>query len=552
MRFWFWSCLLFGVVGSIYYLWFTELPLGVPYEWEWHRVPPEPDSWWNLAAVGVTAGFYLAFVEAGAKWLIRGGSHPNVRLKTAAWLAGLVAAAFTWIWVVQEFAPMRCRIGKGAFVLYYPASSGYFTKVRYKSPDPIPFLAGYENLMRQGEVLHVGTHPPGLFLLFHGLFAICDIPPIATILDATEAESFREAATYVATNSARSSMPLLPADRRVLWMATLLVMSCASLAVVPLFGLIARTQTAATAWRAAALWPAVPTVAIFSPKSDAAYAFVGLLMVITWLGAVDRRSFVLAFVSGLVVWVGLMMSLAFLPIVLFMVIAGWRPPPAPGADAGAAGIVGRIKSFWKRGPSLECIAGGFGGVLVPTTILAFAFEIDMITVWWLNYRNHSNFYLQFPRTYWKWLLENPVELMFSAGWPLLLLAICSVVSAVRSRRIFDPPVVAGVLLVWGTLWLTGKNSSEAARLWIIFIPWLVWLAGLQLGKLNAESSPRWFNPFAVILALQLIVGALTVARISGFGHPQRDVHYVRRPVKVSLPDEGVAGAPARWPGRHGI
>jgi len=35
---------------------------------------------------------------------------------------------------------------------------------------------------------------------------------------------------------------------------------------------------------------------------------------------------------------------------------------------------------------------------------------------------HAGFYRHYARTYWKWLLVNPVELSYSAGWPVAILA----------------------------------------------------------------------------------------------------------------------------------
>ena len=62
------------------------------------------------------------------------------------------------------------------------------------------------------------------------------------------------------------------------------------------------------------------SAAIFVPKSDVAFALIGLLIVWTWWTASDRRSVVLAFLAGILAWCGLMMSLALLPVLLFAAI----------------------------------------------------------------------------------------------------------------------------------------------------------------------------------------------------------------------------------------
>jgi hypothetical protein len=557
LRPWFWVCLCAGVVGSQLYLWATQLPLGIPGEWTWSRSAAELDSLVNMIGVLVAAVLYVAFVEWGAARLSGPAAGTIRTVRITALLAGLVGASFAWLWIVQEAAPVRSRLGKSAFLLYYPGSSGYFTKSRYEEPDAASLLAGYEALMRERDVLHVGTHPPGLFLIFHGLIRVCQQPSsLATYLDATQPRSFRDACDVIAGNSVRSvpPRPLLPADRRVLWLATLIVLACASLAVVPLYVLIRRTGDAAAAWRAAALWPAIPAVAAFVPKSDVAFAFLGLLMVCAWLAALDRRSTVLAFLTGLLVWCGLMLSLAFLPVLLFMAIAGWRSKNAGGriAEDSSEGCAsdssfprrressvrgdvevenlthaqqkwttkvstsaGGLKNWLAGSPPVLCVIAATAGFVIPTLLLGWCCRINMLSVWWLNYQNHSAFYSQYPRTYWKWLLENPVELAFAGGWPVMLLSAGFVWGAVRSRSLTVPPVI-GVVVVWGILWLTGKNSGEAARLWIVFLPWLVWLAGLRLAEIRQEGTREWLRPATVILSLQLLVCALTVARVSGF------------------------------------
>ena len=552
MRFWFWVCLLIGVAGAQVFLWFTTIPLGIPGEWIWHRILVEPDTAWNLLGLAAAAILYILFVEAGSRRIQKLSPSRFRTLELAGWLTALVAVSFTWLWLVQECAPTRNRLGKSAFVLYYHGSSGYFTRARYESPDPQKFLEGYEGLMREGDVLHVGTHPPGLFLAFHGMISICQQSTLlAGFLDATQPASFREACDVIAQNAARKAgRPLLPLDRRVLWLATLLVLVSAACAVIPLFALVATTHDFTTAWRIAALWPAVPAVAVFIPKSDVVYSLVGLLIVCSWLASTRRQSPALGLLTGLLAWCGLMMSLAFLPVLLFTALIGWNLPRQTNDSLPDDSNRSLLKGWIQGRPPWQCVVSGMAGFLIPTLLMGWCFRINLFVVWWLNYRNHAGFYAQFPRTYWRWLLENPIELAFAAGWPVAFLALSAIVCACWQKRLWNQPRVFAVVLVWGALWLTGKNSSEAARLWIVFLPWLVWLAADYFSAKDRDES-RWWNrsatvaargkrgqtlsghtisnsnrlpskgsdPFyhgLLVLMLQLITSALTVARVSGF------------------------------------
>lgn len=511
MRLWSWILLLTTSIASAAYLWLVPLPLGIPGEWTWQRIAAEPDLPWNLVGVTIAAALYVAFVHAGARQL----QHSTSPIKLTGWLIGLVVMGFAWLWTIQESAPIINRMGKSAFVLYYASSSGYFTRTRYEDPNAREFLGNYEELMREGDVLHVGTHPPGLFLIFHALINACQQAPWLQLLDATQPASFREACDVIARNSLRSEppRPFLPTDRRVLWMATLLVMSSASLTVLPLFALLRRCVDSVSAWRGAALWPAIPAVAIFVPKSDVAYAFVGALILASWLAAIERKSLLFGMMTGLLTWCGLMMSLAFLPVVLLTAIVGWNSGSLLGKSAPEAALKA---NSWKTSlPPIGCLLAAIAGFAMPIGVMGWLYGINMVTIWRLNYLNHASFYAKYSRTYWMWLLENPLELAFAAGWPVFVLAILAVMTTLRTRWQPQLRFVSGILIVWGALWVTGKNSGEAARLWIIFLPWLVWLAGLKLAEFE-NDGPRWRSPGNVLLAMQLVVCALTVIRISGF------------------------------------
>ena len=492
---------------------------------------------WNLAGAMVAAALLIAFVRKGSHRLTGSVNRPWYRLEIVAWHFGLVAISFAWLWIIQECTPVKNRLGKAAFVLYYANSSGYFTRARYDQPDSIELLAGYEDLMKQGDVLHTGTHPPGLFLAFHGLIATCSSSPaLCAVLDVTQPASFREAMDVIAATNLRRAVPrrLLPADRQVLWLATLLVMLSASLTVIPLYGLIRRTCSIQAAWIGASLWPALPAVAIFIPKSDTMFPLLGLTILWLWLTAWDQRSLVVAFFAGFVIWIGLLCSLAFLPVLLAAALMtlgkAWLVPLANGVlSVNVPPRSNQSETIGFR-RSVRVAAAGFGFV-VPSICLWCTANVNMFNVWLLNYRNHAGFYQQYSRTYWKWLLFNPLELSFAAGWPVAFLALAAFWSVVcrsyrqddltKTERHFTTDtitVITSIVFVWGLLWLTGKNSGEAARLWIMFLPWLIWLGMIRFDEFASRNSDVKFKdlPTIALLSMQFLVCLLTVIRVSGF------------------------------------
>lgn len=527
-----WLAIVIGSVVSVAALWGTTIPLGIPPEWWWDRAETEPDWIWNLAGGAIAAGLFTAFVLQGWVRMDARSSERSGGLKAVAWLIGLVIVSFTWLWIVQEVAPSTNRLGKSAFVLYYVSSSGYFTRARYDQPQPATLLADYEDLMRQGDVLHTGTHPPGLFLAFHGLIEACEASPrLCAALDATQPFSFREACDIIAANNMRRPVPLAfsSLDRRVLWLATLLVMLAASLAVIPLYGLLCRSVSRSTAWVCAALWPAIPAVAIFIPKSDVVFPLIGLLVIWTWLRAWDRQSTALALLASLIAWCGLMCSLAFLPVFLaaiLMTVGAVLNDSLTDVEGVQSGSLETPSRQFVRRRILWTVFPACLGFAAPTLALWRFAQVNMLNVWWLNFYNHAGFYRQYERTYWKWLLENPVEVSFAAGWPVALLALIGLFRVVRESRSETKgrarsrllTVVGPLALVWGILWLSGKNSGETARIWILLFPWLIWLAAMQFEEMSTGASSERVRKRGIVtlLAVQFLVCLLTVTRVRGF------------------------------------
>ena len=70
---------------------------------------------------------------------------------------------------------------------------------------------------------------------------------------------------------------------------------------------------------AACFWPLLPALAVFIPKSDAAFPLIGTGFVLAWMQAARRRSWILACLAGVLLFLGLMFSLAFLPVALFAI-----------------------------------------------------------------------------------------------------------------------------------------------------------------------------------------------------------------------------------------
>src|SRR5579863_2110778 len=302
-----WLSLIIAALAVVWGAWFGSFPLGIPGEWEWNRVAPDGPFVWALLPPVAAAVLYIGFVWLGERRV------PRCRAwELTAWIAGLIFCGFTWLWIVQESAPATYQLSKSAWVLYFRGSSGYFSEARDEARDLSAYLAGYEAKMAAGDVLHIGTHPPGLVVVFRGLIAVCETwPQFENLLLATEPDSVQRAfAELWQVARRRESLPRKEVEA-VLWLATVLLQSGAALTVVPLFCLLRRNVSRRASWLATAFWPAVPALAIFIPKSDCLYPLIATGFLWLWMSGLDRRSPSLAALAGVVLWAGMLLSLAF-------------------------------------------------------------------------------------------------------------------------------------------------------------------------------------------------------------------------------------------------
>ena len=506
------AALTFAALATVAFFWLTDVPLGIPGEWTWLRIPIEPERRlefvWGVVLATLGAVLYIVLAWLGARRL------PHARRgEVGAWLAALAFGGFAWLFFAQESPVDGYRMSKSAFVLYYESSSGYFTIARDRMDDVPSFLARYERVI-DGEVFHIGTHPPGLILAHRGLINLCrEFPVLTQMLVVSQPESVHAAFADINSHAA-AAVPgrakLLESDRAALWLAALLTQLVTAATVIPLYLLAVRQVPRPAAWKAAAFWPLVPALAVFLPKSDALYPFLGMLFLWLWLEGRGRRSLVMCASAGLVLWVGMFCSLALAPVAgLGVILTAWEV----WAESGRF----PRRAAWRQLAILAgCTTAAF---LLPSIVLWFAFDLNLLHVWTENYRNHAAFYSVMQRTWWKWLLVNPVEAALAVGLPAVVLAVAACGRVLGSEQRTSPSAGPywGCLAVAALLWISGKNSGEAARLWLVLFPWPLWLAAELFSERHDPDSAR--HPFRFwlwALALQAAACIATVTRVYGF------------------------------------
>ena len=488
------------------------IPLGVPGEWTWQRnrgltdFAAAADRF--LPALIGGAILYFAAVR-GARRIARARS-----LQTCFAYLVLMLAALFWLDRVQQTAHIEHRETKPYWVLYDPSSAGYFHEAAFRIDSTSDFLRGYEDRMQEGEVLHVGTHPPGLFLLSRACLDVCRrSPTLVSWLNGLENDRVRRAFRTIESGT-RFGPRLQNNELAALHLLSTISSVAVCLTIIPLAVLGRYLFGATTAWRICCLWPTLPCLAVFLPKSDLLFPFTcTLVLALSVLATARWKLFVLAVPAGIVLWCGMMLSLAHLPVIAVL----------------AAFVA--VQAWQTKGASLSrglCVVGTVVMTVCAVSILWSSFTgCNMFNVWRMNLTNHAGFYDQYPRTYWKWLVVNPIELAFSVGLPVFGLAVCGMTTVClnifraetqQCRRGTAIAVCLAAGATIGVLWLSGKNQGEVARLWCFLTPWLLLAAGLSLSHAidtpsNAASETQSWKR---VLLAQIVVAAMIVGGVSGF------------------------------------
>lgn len=523
----FWLAQLAGVAFTIWLLWGSDLPLGVPKEWTWNRIPfDEADfqatAWgWGIAGLA-TVGYLLFCLFADRRVL-----EAN-RWEMTGWLAALVVAGATWHGIVQDCPPEPNSLNKVSWVLWYHGFQGYYEEAKGRASQEPDYLAKYADRMREGDVLHFGTHPPGFILLNRSIIRFLSrFPKLQPWLLDYQPDSVREGLQVIAENSARRGIPLTELDRAALWLSGLLTALAAMSTVVPLFFLARLTCGREVAWRAVSLWPLVPALAVFHPVSDLWLPFVGTSFLAVWGRAWSQRSVAIGLLAGLVMFLGMMLSLAMLPIAFLAAL--WTLADCACGEA--------IEPMSTRAKQLaQCVAAALATFAVCVGLAWWVSSLDLPSVWMQNFRNHAGFYAKNTRTYSLWLLVNPLELALAAGTPVFLFAVSSWLTSTKGSLRSGRSLASFRLWCFVTLlvlWLTGKNSGETARLWIFLIPWLLWVSGREPeitakivngpGQTLPEYTGTPARGWLLLMVLQAIVCTATVSKVDGFHFPPRAV-----------------------------
>ncbi len=505
--------LIAGTAIQAFVLLTRTIPLGVPGEWVWLRVPAGTVLAFNLGCTLIVLLLYFVFLRWGISIISR-----CRLLKKSALLVALCLASMTVMWNLKAIPGHVFGQAGMSWVTYYPRMSGYFTEAVSGEQSTSQFLANYEQTARVGDYLHQGTHPPGLILYYRFLHNLCQSSPALTrIVIATETLEVTAGLDQLEDQGKASGHFLTPGQRATLWLSVLTTLFICAASVIPIYFLLARFTSPMIAFALSGLWPLIPATTLFAPKSDLLLAFFSALLVCLWTDAITSRKLLFAILTGLVLWTAMMTSLAI--IVVAVILSLWTI-----LDTARLFLESKKEktSLLKSMPLIP-LAGILTGLLLPCLLMWSLFDLNLLSVWLINLSKHAEFYEHNSRTFPLWLLVNPIEMAFSLGMPLFMMMIFACYRIIKERLFSSFSLLClSVISVWLLLVLSGKNMGEAARLWIFLLPLMLIVTAFSWSststrKEKTETKPIPLSLWTTLFITQALLALVTIATIDPFG-----------------------------------
>jgi hypothetical protein len=527
-----------------------NIPLGVDGEWLWtrHSLPEDLTSFLDRSLPALVAAAVLMMYGAILERRITDFRRPAV----AGALLLLTLLTGYWQSSVLQTAATPHRELRPLWVLYDKYATGYFLQAVQDPRSTFQVLQQYEREMSAGDVLHKGTHPPGLFLFNRlALWCTASSPSISTYLP--QWMNVQSITTFRRLEAEASlAAPLSPPQFAALILTAVVSFWVSACLPAALFALLSQLTSRRDAWRFAVLAATFPAISVFQPRSDVLYAVSGLVLLFFVTMSVRQRALINVLLSGCLAgfWMFscLLVSLAHVPIAfaavffwLLSLVSGFSaanksvPPSEAGASQSLRSIPPRTRLF---------LAALSTGLSFLSSLWAFSLSTgcNMLSIWRWNLKNHAAFYGQFPRTWWKWLPVNILEMMLSVGLPVSLFVLYGIIRGFWNGRVFaeelrhveisDDRAVPGsrtvdwwnlnplrqfsisLAVTWILLLVSGKNMGEAARLWCFVTPW--WLVLLADAGLPGSTTSSGRRIWGWLLVCQLLVCAMTTARVNGY------------------------------------
>ena len=466
--------------------------LGVQGQWTW------TGQWLlALAPAGVRALVLLSAATAALLvWL--SAPHPRRRRYWPLVLLAVLAASALQLSAVQVRPAglpfVAASVCSDVATEYFSAAEGI--------ADPLEYVRTYARGMGAGH--HVGTHPPGVVLLYWAaqrLYASPLFPRDAfeALLEVLIGGRLSDLAAALAGNASLGARATA-ANIGAAYFCAALFGLCSALVAVPLYALGAVLLDRQAGLLAAALWVGVPSAVLNFQGPDALLALLVAVALLLVVMAARCRSPLWAAGAGVLLGKALLISFGVLAA---LALAGlclllWT---APAAGAGRL----------PRRCAARCLLALVLGVAVVPAVAQLLLGADLPAVFRQAMAAHHRFTLA-QRPYPQWVGRNLLEFAVFGGLPILVSALGGLGADLRAlvRRRDLAPVAALTLSGVATLLLldaAGSVRGEVGRIWLFLMPPLVLAAAAWLRR-GPEPRRTRFGLCLSLSLTQLVIMAV--------------------------------------------
>ena len=456
------------------------IPAGVPGEWVWQKPRTKASiNEWLWAAFVVVSYLTIQRVLSRLVCLNKTRFLAVVLLFPA---AALVQAG------LQKAAPDSYGLAKWPLCTYFEGSSGYFTIAVNEVPSLKDFLKNYPTWIKSQDCLHIGTHPPGLIVEARLWLDFWESrPDLSKLFLAKLPAEFRDALRNAAPGK---NLPINQQATLVSIAMTHWIM-CA-MAVWPLYYLVRQLEfDPETAFSVASIWPVLPSAIMFQPASDIAFAVLATSSIAFSVNSDPNQPaicYLKSYCSGLILALGMFLSLVFLPIGLIVAILLLT-------DLNLK-LVKRLARILATG----------AGFITAIATWSFFTHSNPVVIWLANMQNHGRFYVEYPRSYIKWIMADAGEVAFGIGLPLFFMMIITIYICINRRNEIHPRqfLPLGItLLILSFLAISGKSLSEVSRLWLPFYPMLLSGVAITVSKHKHRYQVSWILLWMMVQVIWL-------------------------------------------------
>ncbi len=454
-------------------------------------------------------GYVLGWQRADSVTFAQAAPLAAAYLAYLAFVLGVVVGPLgerlprAWLWAGLLAGSVMLQVAATAVVEPYPLRGIVFRQLSQESSGYFSIGARWEDL---GDVLahytqyapdwpiHPRNQPPGLMLIFWAATRFAELLGPAAV---SIADVFRPLTCFD-----EGSVALTDAQIAGGALGTVFEFVAATLAVIPLWGLIRKLAGERAAWLAAALYPMTASMLAWVSRWDRVFVYVticGVWLIESLLGALQagqrRRGLSLAAALGGLVAAGLFLSYklapALLTLGLYFLARAVQLQRASGRPLN--------RGWLKETASAIVVAATVCIGLWAAFILVTGF--DLVT----HFRESVGFHSGMDRPYYPWAVFSALDIVNHIGLPFAMMAL-----------LFGPRRYAPLwLAVFGTIFTLSVfriTHDETGRLMMYLAPLAIGLAAITLA-----GRPRRTVAAVTVLAVGQLFLHLLLLRVISYG-----------------------------------